>query len=394
MKEVIEFEKFTLDLTPFTPTLQSCGKLFTPFKKEIARKWALKYQKQLGENGFLKGEEIEKELERRVEIFLQGLISGNWEEHYKKIASLAREYVERGFSFEELVIILHLLEESFYPYLFEAYPEKGKVISVTFAVDILLHNEVSIMSSVYFYTMRNMLKEQNEALKRLDRLKDDLTHMVVHDMKSPLTVILTALSMWKDAKLPPEVKNQLAQNMESAARNLEQMVGNLLGITRLEEGSVPLSIEKFDFGLLLQEVVKEQEIFWKKKNLEINYKGREKSVINGDKKLLKRVLSNLLNNAIKFTPPGKKISWEWGEENNHFFFKIRDEGRGIPPEEISRLFEKFRTIGKDEEGGIEGTGLGLPFCKMVVEAHGGEVRVRSEVGKGTEFKIILPQDKL
>lgn len=394
MKEVVEFEKVILDLTPFTPTLQSCGKLFVPFKKEIARKWAVKYRKQLGEKGFLKGEEIEKELERRVEIFLQGLTSGNWDEHYKRVASLAREYVERGFSFEELVIMLHLLEESFYPYLFEAYPEKEEVISVTFAVDILLHNEVSIMSSMYFYTMRNMLKEQNEALKRLDRLKDDLTHMVVHDMKSPLTVILTALSMWKSPQLPQEVKEQLTRNMESAARNLEQMVGNLLGITRLEEGNIPLSIEEFDFSELLKQVVKEQEIFWKKKNLEIGCKGKEKSVIKGDEKLLKRVLSNLLNNAIKFTSPGKKISWEWGRKNGHFFFKIRDEGRGIPPEEVVRLFEKFRTIGKDEEGGIEGTGLGLPFCKMVVEAHGGEIKVKSEVGKGTEFEIILPQDKL
>ena len=237
---------------------------------------------------------------------------------------------------------------------------------------------------------------KNERLKELERIKEGLTHMIIHDLNNPLSAIYGNLEMIK-------VENQNLSETEldtmdkclAYSLDLRRMVQGLLDIHRMEKGKLQPVKELTNVTEMLADLMgqfiaraKMDHIFLTLSNSE------EAPSVMIDPKLIKRVIANLLSNAIRHTPEGEEIEVTTGflAEKNSIAFSVKDNGNGLAPEYHQRIFDKFEQVELKKSGASVGLGgLGLAFCKMAVEAHGGEIWVESEGnGKGCTFKFMIP----
>lgn len=222
--------------------------------------------------------------------------------------------------------------------------------------------------------------------------QSDLISEFVHELRTPLASLNTAAHLLMHPALTPERREQMIQNIYGETERLSSMASDFLDIARLESGRVQFLIENVDVAPMLESCVhimqgkaeeKQQTIA-----LEIT---REIPTFKGDRNKIKQVVLNLLSNAIKYTPEGGSI-WVAGglsKDGTQVVISVRDTGRGIPPEGLRNLFQKFYRVPGSEKM-ASGTGLGLSICKKIVEGHGGHIHVSSQVGKGTTFEVELP----
>jgi len=232
------------------------------------------------------------------------------------------------------------------------------------------------------------------ARRDLDSLRDDMTAMIYHDLRSPLANIISSLDMLQ-GMIPQDETNLSMLNiaMNSTAR-IQRLINSLLDISRLESGQQILDQKAVDPAALVDEAIKD---------VEMGASGRHQMIhialspalplINVDVDMIHRVFINLLENAIKFTPVEGRIEIGGRVDNADWVkFWVRDSGPGIPPAEQERIFEKFiRLRGKEKAGGL---GVGLAFCRLATRAHGGQIVVESEPGKGSTFWLTLPVARL
>jgi signal transduction histidine kinase len=235
----------------------------------------------------------------------------------------------------------------------------------------------------------------------LSRLREDMTHMLVHDLRSPLSVILGSLDTSRaslDEGRGEDIDRTLQLAQTSGTRMLD-LINDLLDVYRLESGGVPLYSETVPVALLLAEAKDQFMPLLADTGITVDLEmDQDLPPLLVDLDYVSRALQNLLDNAIKYTPDRGRIRL-WARLDNEFasptmLVGVSDLGPGISPENQGRLFQKFAsdiTIG----GRRQGTGLGLPYCKLVVEAHGGEIWVVSsgEHGKGSTFVMRLPVDQ-
>jgi signal transduction histidine kinase len=225
--------------------------------------------------------------------------------------------------------------------------------------------------------------------KELDALRDDLTAMIYHDLRSPLGNIISSLEML-DTMLP---EDEAMQSMMGIATNstarIQRLVNSLLDIHRLESGQKIIDQKSVDPVELIQEAIRDVEPGAASRHQTIDKLLTGKyPLIWVDVDMIHRVLINLLENAIKFTPSQRRI--EIGAQPDGVFVKIwvRDNGPGIPPADQQRIFDKFtRLRGKERPAGL---GVGLAFCKLAVQGHGGQIWVESVIDKGSTFWLTLP----
>jgi signal transduction histidine kinase len=258
---------------------------------------------------------------------------------------------------------------------------------------------------------RRELERKNEELRQLEQLKDDLTHMIVHDLKNPLMGItgFAQLALNQD-NLPVDLREYL-QRIGDSGQTMLRIITNLLDITKLEEARMELHPEEFPVAEAFQEAIREMSILaaLEKGHITVSV-SPEDLTIRADRGLVERVLVNLLNNAFKHTPaPGQfrlsaaltprppSISPNFGGEEGAgegdeptVTLSVSDNGEGIPPEFHTAIFDRFKQAGLRPLGRKLDTGLGLTFCKMVAEAHGGRIWVESAVGQGSTFFLTLP----
>ena len=235
-------------------------------------------------------------------------------------------------------------------------------------------------------TQAQQLQEQNEKLVELDQFKQGMTSMIVHDLKNPLNSILSR------THAPPSEKE--TQYIRQSGSQMLNMVMNILDVgkfedTRMELDLTPCSLMKMVLFAWNQVafLAKEKEI---KKITEIPATAQTLA----DKDILKRVLENLLTNAIKYSPVNSTIHIRLtqGEEGFHRL-EVVDQGTGIPADKLGTVFEKFGQVAARKSGSVRSTGLGLTFCKLAIEAHGGEIGVESEIGVGSTFWFTVPETK-
>jgi signal transduction histidine kinase len=230
----------------------------------------------------------------------------------------------------------------------------------------------------------------------LQQLRDDMTHMLVHDLRSPLTVVQSSLTSIPGF-LEDGLLDGVARLVEFSQRGVERLlslVSDILDIARLESGNMPLSLEQADLGQLLSATVEQIAPLARQAEIDIRISCPDDlPPLQIDTSVIRRVLSNLLDNAIKFTPRGGKIEI-WSSIGpaglpGSVWIGVSDTGPGIPPEKQQALFEKY--IQLDQPSGRRaGTGLGLHYCKLAVEAHGGKIWVESPAGQGSTFVVQLP----
>jgi signal transduction histidine kinase len=237
-------------------------------------------------------------------------------------------------------------------------------------------------------------KKQAAELEQAGKLQADFTAMIVHDLRSPLSVVMGAATTMGEGLIGAvniEQKKWLAR-MAANSRRLMDFVTAFLDLSKIEAGHITLHKEEIDLSRLLERTVDDYEILARNKNISlVNRFDPDVLSIHADAWRIEQLLSNLLSNAIKFTREGGRI--EVGAAHGRgatVTLWVKDNGKGISSQEIERIFEKYRSGGDAKNPSYEGTGLGLAICKMIVEAHQGRIWVESEENEGTTFFCSLP----
>jgi PAS domain S-box-containing protein len=235
------------------------------------------------------------------------------------------------------------------------------------------------------------LNENFQKLKSLEALRDNLTHMIVHDMRTPLQVILSAAEVIEIFSEPTmSEKNQAKiKDIVRQAKLLAAMTNSLLDVSRLESGLLPLDKKTYDLVVLGKEAGEEIEPLASKVQIIFDEPGYE-SFVECDHEIIKRVVVNLLANAIKFSAKGDNINITFSHDDSFVRMMIADSGPGIAPEYHEKIFEKFWQVESNKHKKMHSSGLGLTFCKLAIEAHGGTIGVESAAGKGAKFWFQIP----
>jgi signal transduction histidine kinase len=237
------------------------------------------------------------------------------------------------------------------------------------------------------------LRESYRRLQQLERLRDDLTHMIIHDLRTPLTSIIAGM---QTLGLLGELNVEQREMMDIALSGGEVLLGminDLLDVEKMESGAMELDYTALQAPDLVESAVAQVEALAAGKQLTLRRQvAPELPLFSGDASKLRRTLVNLLGNAIKFTPGGGAITVEVHQDADPraLVFSVRDTGEGIPVEAFGRIFEKFGQVQSRRTGQAASTGLGLAFCKLAVEAHGGKIGVESEPDQGSRFYFTLP----
>ncbi len=220
--------------------------------------------------------------------------------------------------------------------------------------------------------------------------QSDLIAELVHELRTPLSSINTITYLLQRQGVAESQRIALAQTIQGEAQRLNELSTSFLDLARLESGRSDFHLTTFDPGALLrdsceiiQSRAEEREITLK---LEIP---ASLPAIRADRDKIKQVLLNLLNNAVKYNRTGGTIRAQIREENQRVWFSIQDSGRGIPPEQLPRLFEKFFRANPNDPT-TPGTGLGLYICKKIIENHNGQIEAASQEDAGTTFQFFLP----
>jgi PAS domain S-box-containing protein len=227
-------------------------------------------------------------------------------------------------------------------------------------------------------------------LRELEKLRDDLVHMVVHDMRSPLTGLGMYLDLLSLEEISaPDFQENLGQ-MRETSRALSGMVTSLLDVSRMESGQMPLHCEPGDLAQLTSAALKQLSGLIQGRHISV--RGSDSSVlVYCDPVLTQRIFENLVGNALKFTPTSGLVRIELAGEESWARFSITDTGPGIPAKYHEKVFEKFGQVEMRKDRKTLSSGLGLAFCKLAVEAQGGSIQLESEVGHGTTFHVRLPK---
>ncbi len=221
--------------------------------------------------------------------------------------------------------------------------------------------------------------------------QSDLISEFVHELRTPLGSLSTAAHLLERPELSEEQRRTLLHTIQSEAQRLSEMATSFLDLARLESGRVQYHAGQVDVAALLNEcqTIMRGRALEKQQTLRVEAAAGLPSIL-ADRGKLKQVFINLLSNAIKYTPNGGHITLRAEADAEEMRIQVCDTGRGIPPESLQDLFQKFYRV-PGSESMAQGTGLGLSIVKKIVEGHGGRVSVESEVGKGTTFTVHLPR---
>jgi signal transduction histidine kinase len=235
-------------------------------------------------------------------------------------------------------------------------------------------------------------KEINER-ERAQTALADFTAMIVHDLRSPLSNVISIVTMMKEGlfgSVNPEQETWL-KKAEKVSRGCVELIGDALDVSKLESGHIELRKETTDLQQLVKSVVDNYSVAAEDKRIRLIYEtDHSLPHIRADPGRLEQVLNNLLSNALKFTPEAGQIVVGATCNRKEIEISVKDNGVGIVAEEMGQLFEKYKQTASGEASEYKGTGLGLVICKMIVEAHGGKIRAESKEGKGTTFTFTLP----
>ncbi len=251
---------------------------------------------------------------------------------------------------------------------------------------------VRVQNSVTTKRLFDQVEDQYRQLQRLEAMRDDLVHMIIHDLRSPLTGLLGYLDLLRsEATAHGDCETvRYAEEAERIALRLRDMTNTVLDVSRLEVGKMPLARAKID----MREVVAQAlQVLGPQAGARVQFdKPDDPMALWGDDELLRRVVGNLVGNALKFTPMEGAIRVDLIGTETEVSVSVADSGAGIPVEAQGHIFDKFSQTTAGAQWSGHSAGLGLTFCKMAIEAHGGAIEVESVVGQGSIFRFRLPRD--
>ena len=237
------------------------------------------------------------------------------------------------------------------------------------------------------------LEESLRRLRELQKVRDDLMKMIVHDLKTPLTSVLATLEMARDGDFGAltEPQARALSDAEGKAEDLLALIEDLLEVARIEEQTITLQPEPIAPAALLAEIVYDWGLRFTQEGATASVDVADDApVFTADKVLLKRVLSNLVQNALTHTAGPVKLELTARADPNGILFTVTDDGPGIPAEYQEIIFRKFERVRAANAPRVRSSGLGLTFCRLAVESHGGRIWVKSADGEGSTFYVQLP----
>ena len=238
------------------------------------------------------------------------------------------------------------------------------------------------------------LEDSLRKLREVEKMRDDLMKMIVHDLKTPLTSVLATMEMLIDGDFGQlsEGQRKALADAESKAEDLLALIQDLLEVSRIEEASMTLDLQPLAPAAVLNEVAHEWSIRFQQERAQAAIDVADDApVFEADKALLMRVLGNLIQNALTHSATAIKLQLSARRDGDGILITVADNGPGIPPEYHEVIFRKFERVKTAGIPGTRSSGLGLAFCKLAVDAHGGRIWVQSAgEGKGSSFHIALP----
>lgn len=234
------------------------------------------------------------------------------------------------------------------------------------------------------------LERSYRRLRELEALRDNLVHMVIHDVRTPMTVIRAYLELLESEPLP-EDSGSMVKEAAITTNSVIEMISSVLDVSKMEWGRLKLCLAECDLVTIARQIMDEVAVLTKRRKVTLLAK-ESSAPLRGDPTLLARVIQNLVGNAIQQTSIDGTIDIEISVEGDLVRLAVKDDGPGIAAEHHTRIFEKYGQVDSEQRKWKYSTGLGLTFCKLAVEAHGGRIGVESTLGCGSTFWCVLPKD--
>lgn len=256
--------------------------------------------------------------------------------------------------------------------------KKKKFIQL-YASAVLMHGKK--IGTIFVY--RDITKEYE-----VDKMKSELVSTVSHELRTPLASVLGFTEMLLMKELKPERQKKYLETIYKEGKRLTNLINDFLDLQRMESGRQEYTMALNFLNEIAMEVIEK----FKHEETHNIYVMDEAPFVGAkvDRDRITQVFSNLISNAIKFSPEGGNVVIHLRNHQNKLVISVRDEGMGIPDEDLPSIFEKFKRIDNSETRKIGGTGLGLAICKEIIEAHGGEIGIESDLGKGTTVSFSIP----
>ncbi len=251
-----------------------------------------------------------------------------------------------------------------------------------------------VRSLIKLKAATDALEESYRKLREVEKMRDDLMKMIVHDLKTPLTAVLATTEMLRDGDFGSvnDRQSKALSDAEGKAEDLLALIEDLLEVWRLEEASITLDLQPIAPAAMFAELQHEWALRFKQEGADASIDVAEDTpVFEADKALLMRVLGNLVQNALTHTGSSVKLHFSAKKDGDGVLLTVADNGPGIPEEYHELIFRKFERVKNPNIPRTRSSGLGLAFCKLVADAHGGRIWVRSAgEGQGSAFHIYLP----
>lgn len=251
-------------------------------------------------------------------------------------------------------------------------------------------------SNQEIFAMNEALVSANSRLSELDRMKDTFLSMITHELRTPMTVMIGVAETLDAGVYGPlnEAQSDGVSRIIESGDRLRQLVNDLLDLSKLESGMMRLQPEQLDPRTMVEAVLDQLQPLAEKAEITLeNNVGFDLPEIQCDGLRIEQVLTNLISNAIKFTPRSGIVRASATVEGDFLMFSVIDNGYGIPPDSITHIFDKFIQLHPNKEDRTKGTGLGLAIVKHLVEMHKGIVGVESQPKQGSHFYFGLPLGK-
>lgn len=236
------------------------------------------------------------------------------------------------------------------------------------------------------------LEEANAQLRVLHQAKSDFVSLVSHEFRTPLTGIRGFSELIRDEDLSIEEIKEFAGDINADAQRLARLIDQLLDLERMQSGRMQLDLHPVDLNRIVRDVVQQFRATTTNHRIKLDLADHLPH-LNGDKDKLIQVVTNLMANAIKYSPEGGTIQIGTRVENRAIDLTVTDEGVGIPESEFTRIFERYARVESGTGRFVKGIGLGLPIARQIVDMHGGQIWVESQVGQGSTFHVRLPVDE-
>ncbi len=347
--------------------------------------------------------EAQHAITARMEAMLDSMIEGLIVIDARGRITLANRAAERLFAFSRMMIGGTLLE------IIRHHEVAALANRVNAGEDVVEH-EVRLESPVLRVLQISAVALHDAAqapagavlvfhdvtrLRELEGLRQDFVANVSHELRTPLSLIKSAAETLIDGgKNDPVALTRFLEIIDKNANRLTLLIDDLLLLAQIDSGRVELRLEPVVLGAAVQEALEDFSAKAKRRGVALDHEVPAGLVARADPNRLRQVLANLIDNAIKYGATNGRVAIRGRAlGDGRVELSVRDDGPGIPPEAVARIFERFYRVDKARSREQGGTGLGLAIVKNVVQAHGGEVRVESAIGAGTEFFLTLPAAK-